>query len=412
MVLYTAAHGLAGSENFPLGGGAAICRMLGEEWARSRPFEWRVLGPGLLASGGPGGADLVRFSEREYAGFSRELERVTTAEVMRHDPKTTVVLANDVSEGPDFRRLAAAGYAIATIYHVDVVAYIANIYFRGWLRPETTVRWYDRLAALPLPDMVKLVWKKQRDSVECSRKLIVPSRQMVDVMRRCYPATGLEKFAVMPWGAPPLAPVTTGAVESLRRDLAIPDGAQVILTLSRISPEKGQDTLIEALLEWERNPGFPAHPVYLIICGEAAFMKGREHLRKLHALASRLRHVKTIFPGHVVGSRKAEFLALADLYVFPSRHESYGLTLMEAFQSGLAAVCMDHHGAGELMRPEFGLLAANRTELWQAIARLLNDPQDRRNKAEAARQFARENTFTATAGRLAALLQSIAEPRP
>ena len=37
-----------------------------------------------------------------------------------------------------------------------------------------------------------------------------------------------------------------------------------------------------------------------------------------------------VFPGYVTGERKRAFFALADLYVFPSRHESYGLTLLEA----------------------------------------------------------------------------------
>ncbi len=41
---------------------------------------------------------------------------------------------------------ALRDYKIFTIYHVDVVAYVADIYFRGWIRPETTVKWYRRLA--------------------------------------------------------------------------------------------------------------------------------------------------------------------------------------------------------------------------------------------------------------------------
>ena len=53
-----------------------------------------------------------------------------------------------MSEGPDFALLAARGYRIFTIYHVDVVAYVAAIYGRGLIRPETTVRWYRRVKSL------------------------------------------------------------------------------------------------------------------------------------------------------------------------------------------------------------------------------------------------------------------------
>jgi len=98
------------SENLPLGGGAAICRQLCEEWARTRPFELRVLKPETP------GADLVRFSESQYARFCLAFQRTTTEECWRHDPKRTVVLCNDVAEGPDFQRLAEAGFPIVTIY--------------------------------------------------------------------------------------------------------------------------------------------------------------------------------------------------------------------------------------------------------------------------------------------------------
>jgi len=48
------------------------------------------------------------------------------------------VLANGVSEGPDFAALR--DYKVFTIYYVGVVAYVTDVYFRGFLRPETTVK--------------------------------------------------------------------------------------------------------------------------------------------------------------------------------------------------------------------------------------------------------------------------------
>jgi len=126
-VLYTAAHGGFSSEAVPLGGGAAVFEHLVEEWQRTRPFELQTLTPAILGSSAPRGGELVKFGERAYARFCREFERTSTAEILRHDPGRTVVLANDVSEGPDFARLAARGYRVYTIYHVDVVAYVAAI---------------------------------------------------------------------------------------------------------------------------------------------------------------------------------------------------------------------------------------------------------------------------------------------
>jgi len=163
VILYTAAHG-GFREAVPLGGGAAICDLLVDEWSRTKPFEFRLIRPKASAR------EIVHFNEREYARFSREFERTSTEEILKYDPKDVVVLANDVSEGPDFRALRA--YKIFTIYHVDVVAYVADIYFRGLVRPETTVKWYRRLR-WALPAISKLVWEKQEASVTHSRSLKV-----------------------------------------------------------------------------------------------------------------------------------------------------------------------------------------------------------------------------------------------
>ena len=177
----------------------------------------------------------------------------------------------------------------------------------------------------------------------------------------------------------------------------------MLLALSRISPEKGQDLLLEALLEWERRDDFPADPLWLFICGDAAFMQGQRFLDKLRTLAARLKRTRVVFPGYVTGERKRAFLALADLYVFPSRHESYGLTLMEALAAGFPAVCLDTTGARSVMREEFGALVPP-SGLRAAIATLLADEGRRKQMGTAAREFARSQRFSDRAAELADII--------
>ena len=412
-VLYTAAHAVEGSEEIALGGGAAICRQLSQQWARTRPFDFEVLGPSILGPSAPSGHDLITFGERDYARFCRDFERATTAEILRHDPRDTVVLANDISEGPDFRTLSQSGFAITTIYHVDVVAYVAAMYGRGWVRPETTVRWYEALRHLPLPSMLGLVWAKQGDSVRYSRRLLVPSGEMKQVLERCYPRDARGKVSVLPWGAerPQFEPsAIQAAAAAIRGEYRIADDAIVLLTLSRISPEKNQELLLEALLDWEQQPDFPQRPVVLLLCGGAAYMQGRRYLRRLQNAASRLRRIEVRFPGHVTGLRKQACFALADLYVFPSRHESYGLTLLEAMQAGLPAICLEHSGAVEVMQPELGIVVPRgsargmRRELRAAIATLALDADRRARIRPAARAYAEARSFPHTANQLAEML--------
>jgi glycosyltransferase involved in cell wall biosynthesis len=400
-VLYTAAHAGFASEGVPLGGGGAVADHLVEEWLRTQPFQFQTLTPHLLGPDAPSGRDLVRFGERTYARFCRRFEQAVTAEILRYPAASAVVLANDISEGPSFAELGASGYRIFTIFHVDVVAYIADIYLRGWVRPETTVRWYRRLHKL-LPDMAGLIWDKQEACVRHSRGLIVPSAGMRETLLACYPDCPSEKIHVLPWGSwdataslPDLAP--------LRQEFGVPANARVLLTLSRISPEKGQDQLLETLIDWERRPDYPADPLWLFICGDAAFMQGQRFLKKLRDLAARLKRTRVVFPGYVAGERKRAFFALADLYVFPSRHESYGLTLLEALAAGLPAVCLDHHGARSVMREEFGALVAA-SELREALARLLPDEAGRRRMGQAARAFAQHERFSDRAAELARII--------
>jgi glycosyltransferase involved in cell wall biosynthesis len=408
-LLYTAAHGGYAAERVPLGGGGAVCDQLVREWTRSCPFPGGLellTPPVVLGAKAPAGRDLVRFSEMQYARFCRDFERACTAEILKQDPAETAVLVNDVSEGPDFRRLAEAGFRVYTIYHVDVVAYVADIYARGWLSARTLARAYEYLH-WAVPDVGKLVFQKQKDCVLYSRKSIVPSEQVKAILRDCYPQRSDDFVEIVPWGtwaedAEPQA--LQREVQAIRQEFGVTN--PVVLTLSRISPEKGQDRLLEALRGY-------TDPIDVFVCGQAAFMQGERHLRQLRLLTAALpEHIRVHFPGHVTGIRKAAFFALADVYVFPSRHESYGLTLLEALHAGVPAVCFDHQGARDIVDESFGCLVGSTNELRQAIALLLRDAERRSRMASAARDFARRHSFSTAASRIAALVMPSADADP
>jgi glycosyltransferase involved in cell wall biosynthesis len=317
-VLYTAAHaGFPDTE--PLGGGKAVADYLIREW----PGPLTVLSPARFGIAGK----LAALSELEYARFCRQFERATTDEILRHDPRHCVVLCNDISEGPDFAALR--DYRLVTIFHVDVVEYFTKFYFRGVVQPETAAK----LHRWPLPDMLKLVFRKQHDCVRHSARVVVPSPPMRDMILRCYPWCPEERIVVLPWGD-----VSARSPRSERGRDSPPHSANedqfILMTLSRLSPEKGIDRLLAAL-------PFVTGKVRVWICGAPAYMKGQRYERKLRRMADG----RVEFLGHVTGAHKAALLRRADVFVSPSRYESYGLTIAEAQTAGCRVISHAHYGA-------------------------------------------------------------------
>lgn len=402
----TAAHAGYDSERVPLGGGAAICERLCRSWA-GRPFT--LLGSGPV---GPPGTDYRSFdllggrhpatlNEWDYARFCRRFERACTEAILEVASREPVVaLSHDVSEGPDQVRLAASGVPSVTILHVDVVEFFCRMYLRNQIRPEWATALHRRTRRWPIwPDVLRLVLDKQLAAAESCQALVVPSPGMRTVLERCYPA---PRVAVIPWGAQPVPGGWENERDRLRREWA-PEGP-LLVTLSRISPEKGQDRLLAALLRAERQ-GALRGPLTLAIIGSAAYMGGPAYLRRLQRMAARLRGVKVIFPGHLGGPTKHGALALADLMVVGSRHESYGLTTMEAMAMGLPVVGLASHGTRATLGLGGGVLVESPDRLWPAIGSLLADRERRRELSAQALARAGQETFAGAAERLYELLQ-------
>ena len=324
-VLYTAAHAEF-PDTEPLGGGKAVADYLIREWQQVQPFPLAVLSPLSLKLSLT--KPLVDMGELEYARFCRRFEHAVTAEILKRDPQRSGILSNDISEGPDFTMLGRRGYRSVTIFHVDVVEYFTKFYLHNLVQPEwlTHPRWFGLM-----PDVLRLVFQKQYDCVRHSARIIVPSTPMRETILRCYPRCPAEKITVLPWENIS-APIPAGA--PLLRLPAITDEDFVIMTLSRLSPEKGIERLLRAL---RLVPG----KFRVLICGAAAYMNGKCYERKLRRLADE----RVEFLGHVTGPQKVALLRRADLFVSPSRHESYGLTIAEAQAAGCRVISHNHYGA-------------------------------------------------------------------
>ena len=433
-VIYTAAHGGFLAEGIALGGGAAVCDALIREWSEDERIALTVIGPGSgsgyesfkrlryvrlpVLPEGARGKDLVHLSERAYACFCRRFEGAITEflrqEARQKDPTKICVLSNDVAEGGSFWSIAQMGYRIFTIFHVDVVDFFSRMYLGDVFGPRRLVQLHRGLhhagLARFLPDIFRLVFEKQQECVEASSRIILPSQEVAETLRGCYGDDVQQKLAVIPWGSWDEG-VSQEAIEEetlgLQRRYGVHPDETVLLTLSRLSPEKGIDLLLEALRMWELEE--PPQDLRLFICGDAAFMQGKKYQQKLLRQARRLKRVRVDFPGHVTGTRKGAFFALAHIYVFPSRHESYGLTLVEALRAGLPVLSSNHYGVREILRPECGEIVNLRgpgaaSRLLGVLKRMVRDRELLRRMGPHARRAAETTNFSEAAKALASLM--------
>ncbi len=219
----------------------------------------------------------------------------------------------------------------------------------------------------------------------------------------------------------PLPPIERA---SARARLGLPRAGPLVISVSRLVPRKGMDTLIEAASTIAAR--FPGLCVAIAGAG-----RDRHRLERSAGHAK----VKVEFLGKLPDSALADFYACADVFALCCRsrwwgleEEGFGIVLVEAAAAGLPCVTVDSGGAGEAVRDgETGIVvsladggsgtAARRLRATQradvqpvadALATLLSNPAQARGMGEAGRHRAEsELSYDALARQLAAAIDGL-----
>ena len=204
-LLYAASDSGFDLRQVPLGGAAPICAFLTEAWRNAPGFQFRLLSPDVIGADAPRDEDLLNYTAGQYINFILKFEEAVTAEILRHDPRETVVLANDMSDGPCFRLLAEKGYSVYCIFHMNMVHVVTKAFLLDLIRPETSAAIYRFLDHSPfrfvLPKFLSLIFRKQEESLLYCRGIIVPSEGMKRTLVSMYPGLPADKIHVFPWGS-------------------------------------------------------------------------------------------------------------------------------------------------------------------------------------------------------------------
>jgi phosphatidyl-myo-inositol dimannoside synthase len=207
-----------------------------------------------------------------------------------------------------------------------------------------------------------------------------------------------------------------------RARLGLPHSGPLVVSVSRLVPRKGMDTLIKAASTLAG--GFPGMSV--AIAGA-----GRDRHR-LERIASRAR-VRVDFVGKLDDADLPDFYACADVFALCCRsrwwgleEEGFGIVLVEAAACGVPCITIGSGGAGEAVRdgetgfvvkaPEGGnrwrdgspRKASQVADVAQALATVLADPVLARRMGEAGRRRAEEElSYDILASKLAAALEKL-----
>jgi glycosyltransferase involved in cell wall biosynthesis len=157
----------------------------------------------------------------------------------------------------------------------------------------------------------------------------------------------------------------------------VPEGARILLAVSRLEPQKGIDVAVRALPEVLATH----RDAHLVVLGEGP------QRAQLEQLATSL-GVSVHLPGRVPDV--AAWLRRADLLVHPARWEGFGLALLEAMLASLPVVATNVSSIPEIVvDSETGVLVApnDPSALAGAITRTLVNPG---NLGQSGRARARE----------------------
>lgn len=225
-----------------------------------------------------------------------------------------------------------------------------------------------------------------------SHRVIVDSQSTRADVRR-YLHVSERKLDVVPLG---VGATTGGAPEpaqALRERHALGD-RRVVLSVSAKRPHKNLMRLLEALaaIPAERRPVLvvPGYPTPY----EATL---RERAQAL-GISGDVRLLDWVSGPELEG-----LYALADVFVFPSLYEGFGLPVLEAMRRGVPVACSDRSSLPEVAGDAALLFdPTDARAITAAIERVLGDPADAERLRVAGRAQAARFTWAATARATAA----------
>ena len=232
-----------------------------------------------------------------------------------------------------------------------------------------------------------------RRSVFQARRIITDSYSTRNDLVRLW-GVPADRISVVPIGvADEYRPVPVAEVERFRRQRSLPD--RFVLYLGTLEPRKNVMAVVEAFARWVQTTR--DRQVWLVVAGA----KGWDYqsiFARVQALGISNR---VLFPGYVPAVELPAWYRAAEVFLYPSLYEGFGLPPLEAMACGTPVITSNTSSLPEVVGDAALLVDPYDVEaIAEALARLLEDKELRQRLREAglarARLFSWERTARET----------------
>jgi len=183
-----------------------------------------------------------------------------------------------------------------------------------------------------------------RDLLEKANAIICVGYSEYEAARRHLPES---KVHYLPNGVEP-EKLTDGDRPAARDRLGVKNDEFLFGCISRLDPQKNQMLLVEAWLRLRTQ----RQNARLLICGPATNPDYADELKQLIRKSEYEHEIRLLPPVEVESSDHRDLLAALDCFVLPSRHEPFGIVVLEAWATGNPVIASRVGGLERLVSHE------------------------------------------------------------
>jgi len=245
----------------------------------------------------------------------------------------------------------------------DVVHGLVNVLPVATQRPGV-VTVHD-LSFLHLPELFPPMKRAYltalcRASVARASQIIAVSRQTADDLALAWGVDG-ERVLVAPNGVDSrFTPGTPEQALHFRHQHTLPQ--RYWFYLGTLEPRKNLSVLLNAFARWRQMLEPTQSPPHLVLAGGKGWYYDTIFAQVVALGLSEFVH----FPGFLPETELPQWYRCAELFLYPSRYEGFGLPVVEAMACGVPVICSNAPGVREVAGDAAIQLAPDDVDAWVA----------------------------------------------